>query len=139
MIEAYIPGRELTVGILAGQALPVGEIIPATGEIFDYEAKYQVGGAAEIFPADITAAEADAIQALALKAHQALKLSGYSRVDFRFDPAGNLWCLEANTLPGLSAASLLPRAAAAAGMDFPALCERICALALERGGAGSDD
>ena len=132
MVEAYIPGRELTVGILAGEPLPVGEIIPQTGEIFDYEAKYQAGGADEIFPADISAAEARAIQALALKAHEALKLSGYSRVDFRFDPQGNFWCLEANTLPGLSAASLLPRAAAAAGIDFPELCERICGLALAR-------
>ncbi len=130
MVEAYIPGRELTVGILAGEALPVGEIIPLTGEIFDYQAKYQAGGADEIFPADISQADAGAIQALALKAHEALKLSGYSRVDFRFDPAGHFWCLEANTLPGLSAASLLPRAAAAAGMDFPELCERICELAL---------
>jgi D-alanine-D-alanine ligase len=130
MVEAYIPGRELTVGILAGEPLPVGEIIPQTGEIFDYQAKYQAGGADEIFPADVTPAEASTIQALALKAHAALKLSGYSRVDFRFDPAGNFWCLEANTLPGLSAASLLPRAAAAAGINFPELCERICELAL---------
>ncbi len=131
MVEAFIRGRELTVAILAGEPLPVGEIIPGSGEIFDYQAKYQAGGAEEIFPADITPAEAKAIQNLALKAHRALKLSGYSRVDFRFDPQGNFWCLEANTLPGLSAASLLPRAAAAAGIDFGDLCERICELALK--------
>jgi D-alanine-D-alanine ligase len=133
MVEAFIPGRELTVGILDDTPLPVGEIIPRSGEIFDYQSKYQSGGAEEIFPADLSAAESQAIQNLAVKAHRALKLSGYSRVDFRRDLQGNLWCLEANTLPGLSAASLLPRAAAAAGMDFTALCERICELALAKG------
>jgi D-alanine-D-alanine ligase len=132
MIERYIPGRELTVGILEGQALAVGEIIPKTGPIFDYAAKYQAGGAEEIFPADLTEAQTARAQELALRVHRALKLDVYSRVDFRMDPEGGLWCLEVNTLPGLTSGSLLPRAAAAVGISFPELCERICRGALTR-------
>jgi D-alanine-D-alanine ligase len=132
MLERYIEGREITVGILDDAALAVGEIIPATGPIFDYAAKYQAGGAEEIFPANLTAEQAARAQALALRVHRALKLDVYSRVDFRMDKDGELWCLEVNTLPGLTAASLLPRAAAAVGIDFPELCERICRGALAR-------
>ena len=102
MIERYIDGRELTVGILEGTALAVGEIRSATGPVFDYTAKYTAGAAEEIFPADIASAQASRIQALALDAHRALKLDDYSRVDFRMDADGNFWCLEVNTLPGLS-------------------------------------
>jgi D-alanine-D-alanine ligase len=131
MIERFVPGREFTVGILDGAALPVGEII-APGEVFDYRSKYQVGGAREVFPADIPAAEAAILQEHAVAAHRALKLGAYSRVDFRRDGNGNFWCLEANSLPGLTATSLLPQAARAAGMDFPALLARICAGAVGR-------
>jgi D-alanine-D-alanine ligase len=126
MVEQYIPGRELTVGILDGVALAVGEIIPETGDIFDYTAKYQSGGAQEIFPADLSERDAERVRELGLAAHRALKLASYSRVDFRMDPDGGLWCLEANTLPGLTAGSLLPKSAAAVGISFPELCERIC-------------
>jgi D-alanine-D-alanine ligase len=132
MVERFIPGRELTVGILEGRALPVGEIL-VTREIFDYAAKYQKGGAREIFPADLSPEATSRLQALALRAHEALKLGVYSRIDFRMDPTGNFWCLEANSLPGMTAASLLPQAARAAGIDFPQLCERICRAALARG------
>jgi D-alanine-D-alanine ligase len=132
MLERYIAGREITVGILDDEALAVGEIISHTGPIFDYAAKYQVGGAEEIFPADLTAEQTARAQDLALRVHRALKLDTYSRVDFRMDARGDLWCLEVNTLPGLTAASLLPRAAAAVGIDFPDLCERICRGALAR-------
>jgi D-alanine-D-alanine ligase len=134
MVERYIPGRELTVGILGGVALSVGEIVPAEGPIFDYAAKYQVGGAEEIFPANVSSAQASRIQELGLKVHAALKLEDYSRIDFRMDEHDDLWCLEANTLPGLSASSLLPRSAAAVGIDFGELCERICNDALARRG-----
>ena len=136
MLERYVPGRELTVGILDDEALAVGEIIPAHGEIFDYEAKYQPGAADEIFPADLPEAQTKAVQELALRAHRALKLTSYSRVDFRLDPEGRLWCLEVNTLPGLTAGSLLPRSAAAAGIDFGELCERICAAGIAKGRDG---
>ncbi len=131
MVERFIPGRELTVGILEGRALPVGEIL-VEREIFDYAAKYQKGGAREIFPADLPGEATARIQSLALCAHNALKLGVYSRIDFRMDPSGNFWCLEANSLPGMTAASLLPQAARAAGIDFPQLCERICRAALRR-------
>jgi D-alanine-D-alanine ligase len=132
MLERYVPGRELTVGILDDRALAVGEIIPAQGPIFDYAAKYQAGGAEEIFPAGLTPQQTESAQELAMRVHRALKLESYSRVDFRMDPNGGLWCLEVNTLPGLTAGSLLPRAAAAVGISFPELCERICRAALAR-------
>jgi D-alanine-D-alanine ligase len=125
MIERFIAGREFTVGILDGVALPVGEIF-APGEVFDYEAKYQAGGARELFPAQIDAHESATLQDFALRAHAVLKLGAYSRIDFRRDRAGHFWCLEANSLPGMTATSLLPQAAKAAGIDFPELLERIC-------------
>jgi len=131
MIERFVPGRELTVGVLDGMALAVGEIVPQH-ELFDYECKYTPGMSEEIFPADIPAEIAAEAQRLSLLAHQALKLGSYSRIDFRLDPAGTLWCLEANTLPGMTATSLLPQSAAAAGLAFDLLCERICTGA--RGG-----
>jgi D-alanine-D-alanine ligase len=125
MVERFVPGRELTVAVLEDRALPVGEII-TPGEIFDYAAKYQQGGAREVFPADVPPAIAAALQEHALRAHRALKLGVYSRIDFRLDPQGGIWCLEANSLPGLTRTSLLPQAAAAAGIGFAELCERIC-------------
>ena len=87
MVERFIPGRELTVGVLEGRALPVGEII-APGEVFDYQAKYQDGGAREIFPADLAPDIAARVQELAVRAHAALKLGAYSRIDFRMDARG---------------------------------------------------
>lgn len=126
LVERYVPGRELTVGVLDGKPLAVGEIIPVKGDIFDYEAKYQTDSAREIFPADLPESVAEQVQTLALIAHAALKLSYYSRADFRLDDTGGLWCLEVNTLPGLSPGSLMPQSAAAAGIEFDELCERIC-------------
>jgi len=133
MVEQFIPGRELTVGILGDEALPVGEIIPVH-EIYDYECKYTAGMAREIFPADLTGDETRTIQDLARRAFRALKLRGYARIDFRMSPDGVFYCLEANTLPGMTALSLIPQAAAAAGISFPELCERIVRLALETQG-----
>lgn len=130
MIEKFISGRELTVGILDGEALPVGEIAVLT-DVFDYQAKYQVGGAREIFPAPIPQEQAKLLQELALRAHAALKLGTYSRIDFRLDSEGRPYCLEANSLPGMTATSLLPQAALAAGIEFPVLLERICRGALK--------
>lgn len=131
MVERFIPGRELTVGILDGTALPVGEIITKDG-VFDYRAKYQAGGATEVFPADIPEPQSSRLQDFALRAHRTLKLGYYSRVDFRMDESGGIWCLEANSLPGLTATSLLPQAAQAAGIDFPELLERICQGAVKK-------
>ncbi|MEO6528643.1 MAG: D-alanine--D-alanine ligase [Gemmatimonadaceae bacterium] len=128
MIEQFIPGRELTVGILGGEAMPVGEIIP-THEIYDYECKYTAGMAEEIFPAALTAEEAANAQDQARRAFAALKLGGCARIDFRMTASGELFCLEANTLPGMTATSLIPQGALAAGIPFPELCERIATLA----------
>src|SRR4051812_14842987 len=130
MLEQFIAGRELTVSILGGDALPVGEIV-AKKEIYDYECKYTPGMAVETFPANLTAAEAAEVQVQARRAFAALKLSGCARIDFRMNARGEFYCLEANTLPGMTGTSLVPQAAAAAGIDFPELCERIAQLALE--------
>jgi D-alanine-D-alanine ligase len=125
MVEAFIPGRELTVGILADQPLAVGEIIPRH-EIFDYECKYTPGMSQEIFPAGLSGDVRQECGRLGLQAHRVLKLGGYSRVDFRLTPTGELVCLEVNTLPGMTSTSLLPQSAAAVGIPFSELCERIC-------------
>ena len=135
MAEQFIRGRELTVGILGEVPLPVGEIIPKH-ELFDYECKYTPGMSEEIFPAKLDTTLTRQLQELALAAHRALKLGGYSRVDFRLSPEGDIFCLEANTLPGMTRTSLLPQAARAAGIEFPELCERICRLAGNPGSAG---
>ena len=131
MLEQFIPGRELTVGVLGDEALPVGEIKPKH-EIYDYECKYTPGMAVEEFPATLTAAETAEVQRLALAAFRALKLDGYARIDFRMAPDGAFYCLEANTLPGMTELSLIPQAAAAHGIPFPELCERIAKLALAK-------
>ncbi len=133
MIERFIPGRELTVGILGDQALPVGEIIPKH-ELYDYECKYTAGMAREEFPAKLTKSQQSAVQAQARRAFRALKLGGYARIDFRMTDDGTFYCLEANTLPGMTELSLIPQAAVAAGISFPDLCERIVQLAVRSGG-----
>jgi D-alanine-D-alanine ligase len=131
MLEAFIPGREFTVGVLEDRALAVGEIIPRHA-IFDYECKYTPGLTDEVFPAQIPPELAATLQDLALRAHRALKLRDFSRVDFRLMQDGTPLCLEANTLPGLTRTSLLPQSAAADGLPFSDLCERICRLGLAR-------
>jgi len=134
LVEQFIPGRELTVGVLGDVPLPVGEIVPKH-ELFDYECKYTPGMSEETFPAKLDTKLARQLQALALAAHRALKLGGYSRIDFRMSPDGDIFCLEANTLPGMTRTSLYPQAARAAGIEFPELCERLCRLARNTGGA----
>jgi D-alanine-D-alanine ligase len=138
MVEQFIAGRELTVAILGDQALPVGEIIPKH-EIYDYECKYTPGMAVEEFPAKLSADETSTIQDLAVRAFKALKLTGYARVDFRMSTDGTFYCLEANTLPGMTQTSLIPQAAAAAGISFPELCDRIVHLALDHRAGTPDD
>jgi len=128
MAEQYIPGIELTVGVLGDMPLPVGQIVPKH-ELFDYETKYTPGMSEETFPAKIDTVLARQLQEYAVMAHRALKLSGYSRIDFRVSPEGDIFCLEANSLPGMTRTSLFPQAAQAAGIPFPELCERIAGLA----------
>ncbi|SDH16250.1 D-alanine--D-alanine ligase family protein [Paraburkholderia phenazinium] len=132
MLEQFVAGREITVGVLGDEALSVGEIVMDPDAVFDYKAKYQPGAVREIFPADLPEDIAENARALALRAHRTLKLDGYSRTDFRLDNHGVLWCLEVNTLPGMTATSLLPQSAQARGIGFGELCERICRLAIER-------
>ncbi|MCC7194411.1 MAG: D-alanine--D-alanine ligase [Gemmatimonadaceae bacterium] len=136
MIERFIAGRELTVGILGGKALPVGEIIPVH-ELYDYECKYTPGMAREVFPAELTPGQTSAVQDHAARAFGVLKLSGYARIDFRMSVEGEFYCLEANTLPGMTELSLIPQAAAADGISFPELCERIAQLALQTRSGGA--
>jgi D-alanine-D-alanine ligase len=135
MLERFIPGRELTVGVLGDRALPVGEIIPKH-ELYDYECKYTPGMAVEVFPAAISDTERVRVQDAAIRAFGALKLTGYARIDFRMTAGGEFHCLEANTLPGMTELSLIPQAAAADGISFPELCERIVALAMQKHSTG---
>ena len=134
MVERFVAGREFTVAVLGGEALPVGEIIPQH-EIYDYECKYTAGMAREEFPANLQEAQTVTVQRHALAAFRALKLRGYARIDFRLGDDGVFYCLEANTLPGMTALSLVPQAAAAAGLPFDVLCERIAQSALDAGRA----
>lgn len=132
MCEAYVEGREFTVGVLDGEALPVVQIEPAR-ELFDFDCKYEDGMARETAPAPIPPELTAALQTTAVRVHRLLRLRHFSRVDFMVDADGTAWCLEANALPGLTRNSLLPKAAAAAGIAFPTLCERICRLGMRRG------
>src|SRR5258706_5045619 len=127
MVEQFIPGRELTVGVLGDVPLPVGEIVPKH-ELFDYESKYTPGMSEETFPATIATKLARQLQEYPLLAHRALKLGGYSRVDFRLNPEGDIFCLEANSLPGVTRTSPFPRAGQAPGTAFRRRCSRSCQL-----------
>jgi D-alanine-D-alanine ligase len=126
VIEPFIDGREYGCGIINGKALPLVEIVPSDG-FFDYAHKYQAGGASEICPAtSLTAEQTAQIQAAGEKAFAALRLDVYSRADFIVDnQTGEFYCLEVNSLPGMSAASLLPKEAKAAGYEYGELCELI--------------
>ena len=127
LVEEYIAGRELSAGVLGDEALPLIEIIPRHG-FYDYAHKYQSGWTEEITPARLDEATTARIQALAQKAGRVLHLSVYARIDFLLTPDGGVYCLEANTLPGMTPTSLLPQEAAAAGIDYPSLCDRIVSL-----------
>lgn len=124
LVEERIFGRELTVAVLGQRWLPAVETVPA-GKEFDYAAKYQAGAAEETCPAQITDAEMTAAGELALRVHRALGLEVYSRTDMILDKDGQLWCLEANSLPGMTPTSFVPKEAAAVGMSYEELCEEI--------------
>ena len=135
LVEEKIDGRELTIPILGEKALNAIEIIPPEGKsTFDYVAKYQSGekGAREICPADISAEQQALLGELALRLHKALGLSVYSRTDFILDRDGKPWCLEVNTLPGMTPNSLIPRAAKLEGLTYEQLCEKIVELSLNK-------
>jgi D-alanine-D-alanine ligase len=129
LVEKYIPGREITVAILINEALPVLEIIPKSG-LYDYKSKYTSGMSEYIVPAKIPEATAKKAQQQALTAFHSLGCEGYSRVDFRLSNDNELYCLEVNTLPGMTPLSLVPKAAKAVGITFEELIKRIIQQAL---------
>ena len=130
VVETYIKGREFACGVIDGKALPPIEIIPKNGW-FDYANKYQANATEEVCPADISEEIAERMKALTVRAFQALKLNVYSRADFILDADGNLYCLEMNTLPGMTSASLLPKEALADGIEYGDLCELIIQKSME--------
>jgi D-alanine-D-alanine ligase len=130
LIEQYIPGRELTVAVLGDEPLPIVEIEPDSGH-YDYEAKYTAGRSRYTCPADLPQALAARIQELGARAAAALGCRGVSRADFRLSPAGEPFCLEVNTIPGMTPTSLVPMAAKARGLSYDQLVQRMLDLALE--------
>ena len=131
LVEQYIKGREFTIGVFDGHAMPVIEIIPADG-FYDYKNKYQPGRTLEICPADIDDSLNSELQLLAERAASILMIDVYCRIDVLRDDSGVIYCLEANTLPGMTSTSLIPQMAAASGIDFAQLCQRIIDVSFEK-------
>ncbi len=131
LVEEFVQGRELTIGILGDEALPIVEIVPHEG-FYDYAHKYTKGASEYYCPAGLDGGVTAAVQQAALAAKRSLGLEVYSRADILLTADGRLAVLEINTIPGMTETSLLPKAAAVAGLDFPALCEKIAALSLQR-------
>ena len=131
IVEQYVDGREFSVGVMDGRALPVIEIAPLKG-FYDYKNKYQAGSTVETCPADLSEDKTSEIKEYAEKAFKALRLKNYARMDFMMSKDDQLYCLEANTLPGMTPTSLLPQEAAADGLSFGELCEKILQTALSQ-------
>ncbi len=132
LVEKYISGRELTVGVMNGKAMPAIEIIPKCG-FYDYKNKYQAGATEEICPAPIGEEATEKLQRLAERVHEALMIDAYCRVDFLWNSAdGEMYCLEANTLPGMTPTSLIPQMAREIGLDYGSLCEKIIEVSMEK-------
>lgn len=129
IVEQYIEGREFSVGVLDGKALPVIEIAPLSG-FYDYKNKYQAGSTIETCPADLSPEKTAEMQKYAETAFRALRLRNYARMDFMMGKAGDIYCLEANTLPGMTPTSLLPQEAAAVGISYEQLCEKLIEVSL---------
>ncbi len=130
LVEQFIPGRELTVGILADEVLPVLEIVPKKG-IYDYESKYTKGFSEYFVPADLESGLTQELKRQSLLAYNAIGCKNYARVDFRLSPEGKPYCLELNPLPGMTETSLLPKMAAAQGITFDELVKRIVLYGIE--------
>ena len=131
LIEDYIEGREFSVGVLEGKALPIIEIAPVEG-FYDYKNKYKAGSAVETCPAQLSEAVTKQMQQYAVEVTKALGLGAYSRMDFLLDSDEKMYCLEANTLPGMTPTSLLPQEAQAVGVSFEQLCEKLIELSLKK-------
>lgn len=130
VIEQYIKGREFSVGVIKGKALPVIEIAPLHG-FYDYKNKYQAGSTIEVCPAEISEEKTKEMQKTAENVFKALRLKNYARMDFMMSEKEEIFCLEANTLPGMTPTSLLPQEAAAIGISFEELCENLIQYSLE--------
>lgn len=129
VIEQYIQGREFSVGVMDGKALPVIEIAPKAG-FYDYKNKYQAGSTVETCPAKLSEEKTRQLKQIAEQVFAALRMKNYARVDFMMSQSGEVFCLEANSLPGMTPTSLLPQEAKAVGMDFEELCEQILQYAV---------
>ena len=135
LVEGFVEGTELTVAVMGNEepvALPVIQIVATEDEFYNYHAKYAAGGSRHLCPAPLTPVQAEQAQDMALAAHAVLGCRGISRSDIILDAEGQCWILETNTLPGMTGTSLVPDAARAAGIEFPQLCEKLVALALEK-------
>lgn len=131
VVEQFVTGREFSVGLIGGKALPPIEIAPKSG-MYDYAAKYQAGATVETCPADIDEETDKKLRGAATEAYEALHLESYARIDFLLDKGGFTYCLEANTLPGMTPTSLLPQEAAVEGISYPDLCEKIIEISLAK-------
>lgn len=131
IIEQYIKGREFSVALIHGKALPVIEIAPKQG-FYDYRNKYQAGATIETCPAELTEEQTKRMQGYAELAYRVLRLNTYARIDFMMDADGSMYCLEANTLPGMTGTSLIPQEAAAVGVGYDELCEKIMEISREK-------
>ena len=134
LVEAFVPGRELTAGVMGDRALAVTDILPAeTAAFYDFEAKYKAGGSRHVVPAELPESVTERALDYALRAHQILGCSGASRTDFRYDDeTDTLIVLEVNTQPGMTPTSLLPEQAAYCGISYPDLCDWLVQEALTR-------
>lgn len=131
VIEEYVKGREFSVGVIEGRALPIIEIAPLEG-FYDYKNKYKAGSTVDTCPAELPEEVTAQMQKYAEKVAEVIGLNTYSRTDFLLNENNQIYCLEANTLPGMTPTSLLPQEAAAVGMDFNNLCEHLIAISLKR-------
>lgn len=131
LIEEFIQGREFSVGVVDKKALPIVEIIPKNGW-YDYKNKYQAGATEEICPAELSQELTEKMQKVAEDAYNAIGCEPYARADVMMDANGNMYCLEVNTLPGMTPTSLVPQEAQVVGMDFPSLCDYLVQLSLKK-------
>jgi D-alanine-D-alanine ligase len=132
LLERHVAGRDLAISVLDGEPLPIVEAIPRDEDFYDFEARYEIGRTDFICPADLPEGTDERARELALRTYRLLGCAGFARIDLMLDEAGDLWVLEANTVPGLTETSLLPQAAEAAGIGFDELVGRILELALQQ-------
>ncbi len=131
VVEEYVKGREFSVGVIDGESLPVIEIAPKQG-FYDYKNKYTAGSTVETCPAELTSEQTNRMRRLAEECYRALNLDAYGRIDFLMNDSGDMYCLESNTLPGMTPTSLMPQEAQAIGVDYATLCEKLIAVSMKK-------